>query len=289
MSTEIIENRLKEYQLESKQEELCALKEIFQEMALAALARANFFKIAAFQGGTCLRIVHALRRFSEDLDFILMREEPFEWMPFFKSLEKEFSAFGLDLQVHEGGQAEGAIKRAFLKESSFKQVLQLKYPRFPSDPQILKIKLEIDTHPPAGSHFETHFLNYPYGFSIVAQDLPSLFASKCHALLCRPYLKGRDWYDLLWYLRKKICPNFEHLQAALLQYGPYQGKDIALSYDWLQAELGKKVKEIDWEKARQDVAPFLFAQEQHFVENWGKDLFLGVLPLILPYPPSGHH
>src|SRR5438105_361858 len=80
------------------------------------------------------------------------------------------------------------------------------------------------------------FLVYPYPFSILIQDLPSLFASKCHALLCRKYQKGRDWFDFLWYLMKQVPMNYHLLKNALYQAGPYKGYDIAFSKKWVQNE-----------------------------------------------------
>ena len=124
--TTIIQDRLKSYNPQSKQEELNALKEIYQEIALSGLARGEFFKKAAFQGGTALRIVYQLRRFSEDLDFILTdSSESFEWEPYLFSIKQEFKAFGVELEVKDRSQAEGAVKKAFLKEGSFAQIFEL--------------------------------------------------------------------------------------------------------------------------------------------------------------------
>jgi len=149
MSVTIIQDRLKNYALTTKQEELNALKEIYQEIALAALSRSDFFKHAAFQGGTALRIIHGLKRFSEDLDFVLLKPtQSFRWIRYLKAIELEFNSFGVNLEVKEREQAKGVIKTAFLKEDSFARILELRYDRLPSDKQHITIKLEIDTHPP---------------------------------------------------------------------------------------------------------------------------------------------
>ena len=117
MSVKIIEERLKEYTPVSPRDELNALKEITQEIALCALARANFFNLAAFQGGSCLRIVHGLNRFSEDLDFILLKpDKTFVWEPFLKALQLEFKLYSLEFDVIDRSQADRAVKMAFLKE-----------------------------------------------------------------------------------------------------------------------------------------------------------------------------
>src|SRR5271169_4765735 len=233
MTITIIQDRLKTYTPLSKQEELSALKEIYQEIALAGLARSDFFKLAAFQGGTALRIVHQLKRFSEDLDFVLLKQsELFQWQSYLKAIELEFHALGIHLEVKERSDAKGVIKTAFLKEDSFARILELTYDRLPSDEQKITIKLEIDTLPPGGSNFENAFLTYPYPFSILMQDFPSLFASKCHALLCRKYEKGRDWFDFLWYLSKRTPINYLLLKNALYQAGPYKEQEIPYSKKW---------------------------------------------------------
>lgn len=274
MSVTIIQDRLKSYNSASKQEEFSALKEIYQEIALSGLARSNFFKVAAFQGGTALRIVHQLKRFSEDLDFVLLKETAsFQWRSYLKAIETEFSSFGVILEAKERKIAEGAIKTAFLKEDSFGQILELTYTRLPSDEQKIAIKLEIDTKPPFGSDFENAFLSYPYPFSILIQDLPSLFASKCHALLCRPYEKGRDWFDFLWYLVRNVPVNALLLKNALYQHGPYKGEEISLSKEWLHEQLKKKISGLKWPSLIRDVENFLKPEDRKYVENWSREFF----------------
>lgn len=282
MTITIIQERLKSYQAFSKQEEINALKEIYQEIALAGLARSNFFKLAAFQGGTALRIVHQLKRFSEDLDFILLErsKEPFQWQLYLKAIEIEFSAFGVKLEIKERTEVKGAIKTAFLKEDSFARILELRYDRLPSDEQKIIIKLEIDTDPPMGSNFENAFLIYPYPFSILIQDFPSLFASKCHALLCRKYEKGRDWFDFLWYLSRETSINSSLLRNALYQAGPYKGQEVPFSEEWLCGELEKKISNIDWNLAKRDTENFLRIEERRFIENWNRELFLAQMKKI---------
>lgn len=272
--TSIIQERLNTYSLRTKQEELNALKEIYQEIALAGLARSDFFKVAAFQGGTALRIIHQLHRFSEDLDFVLLKPAPdFQWTSYLKAIVLEFESFGVHLDVKERAEAPGVVKSAFLKEDSFARVLELTYDRLPSDKQTILIKLEIDTHPPEGSEVESAFLTYPYPFSVLIQNKPSLFASKCHALLCRKYEKGRDWFDFLWYLSRNTPINAPLLKQALYQSGPYQGQEIPYNETWLQSALANKVAALDWQAARRDVENFLRSEDRKWVENWSSAFF----------------
>ncbi len=274
MVADILRSRLDRYQPKSYQDLLNAMKEISQELALAALASSGFFKIAAFQGGTCLRIFHGIRRFSEDLDFILVRQDrPFRWDSFLSQLQMEFESFGLHLTVRDRSEAEGAVKRAFIKEDSFGKILDLTPERGRAEVQKIRIKLEIDTNPPGASTFESKILDFPYPTSVTLQDLPTLFASKCHALLCRPFVKGRDWFDFAWYVSNKISVNFAHLQEALVQHGPWENQLLALNPDWLATELRNKIDQIDWGKARSDVEPFLGSPEAKGLDLWNSSFF----------------
>ncbi|MFA5075239.1 MAG: nucleotidyl transferase AbiEii/AbiGii toxin family protein [Candidatus Babeliales bacterium] len=284
MSIKIIENRLKEYNPISAKEELNAFKEIIQEIALCGLSRANFFKQAAFQGGSCLRIVYGLNRFSEDLDFILFEpNQVFIWEPFLKSLQLEFKSYNLEFSVIDKSKADKTIKMAFLKENSFGKIFVLTYQRGLSDKQAIKIKFEVDTNPPAGSKFEKNFINFPYAFSIVTQDMPSLFASKCHALLCRPYVKGRDWFDFVWYISKKIVPNFIFLSNAVNQIGPWKNQNINISKNWLINALNEKIESINWNEAKFDAENFLRVKDRVSLDAWGKDFFLVMLKKFSEY------
>ncbi|HBS47820.1 TPA: hypothetical protein DEO28_01665 [Candidatus Dependentiae bacterium] len=278
MSIKIIEERLKEYSPISPRDELNALKEIIQEIVLSVLARAHFFNKAAFQGGSCLRIVHGLNRFSEDLDFVLFKtDNTFIWEPFLKTLRQECKLYSLEFDVIDRSQVERVVKMAFLKESSFGEVFVFTYPRASSDQQIIKIKLEIDTNPPVGSEFEKHFINFPYPFAIIAQDLPSLFASKCHALACRPFIKGRDWFDFVWYVSKKIIPNYTLLTQAIDQDGPWKNQNIIVTKDWLTQALIEKIKTIDWENAKRDAGNFLREQDRESLNVWGNEFFIAMV------------
>ena len=275
MDIRMIEDRMREYKPTSKRDELNAFKEIAQEIALLALSRAEFFKHAAFQGGTCLRIIYNLPRFSEDLDFIMFNPTPeFAWQPYLDAIKLEFDSWGLSLQVKDRSDADTIVKKAFLKESSFGKVLRLLYARDRSDMQVAEIKLEIDTNPPQGSFFETKLLAFPTPYSVVTQSLPSLFAGKLHALLCRPYVKGRDWFDFIWYLSHRTSVNYTFLKEALVQQGPWKGSShITIDRQWLCEQLQEKVQNIQWDLSRRDVEVFLKPRELESVKLWNATFF----------------
>jgi hypothetical protein len=279
---EIIKDRLKKYDAANQIEEENAIKEIMQEIALYALWREDFFNIALFQGGTSLRILHRLPRFSEDLDFLLRKSDPeFVWMPYVNGMHKIFAQYGLDLHVHSRNDMDRPIRDAVLKTDSIANQLDL---TFPSDGQrkAVKIKLEIDTNPPAYSGEASSFLDFPADYEVRHQDLPSNFALKIHALLCRDYLKGRDWFDFAWYVAQNIKPNLKHLNAALIQAGPWAGQaDIAIDEKWLKMTLAEKISTIDWQQAVKDVERFLKPTEQKSLSLWGERFFLSKLDQLV--------
>lgn len=270
---EIIQQRLDRYQAKNALEEEQALKEILQEVALYSLWRSGFFNVAAFQGGTSLRILHHLPRFSEDLDFILLQPDAgFSWENHRATLIETFAECGLDLTIADKSHMDRRVRQAVLKNDAIANQLTIAFQR-PERRPALKIKLEIDTHPPVGSDYAWSYLDFPLDYEVRAQDLPSNFALKLHALLCRPYLKGRDWYDFSWYVSHKIQPNYHHLQAALHQHGPWKKQPLPVDRRWLTQQLLQKIAAIDWQAAIQDVERFLDAPQRQSLALWGAPFF----------------
>lgn len=270
---ELLQQRLAQNAIDGAEQQEQVLKEMLQELTLYALWRKGFFNIAAFQGGTCLRILYGLPRFSEDLDFILQSPDPnFSWARVLEGVAAILAEFGIAAELVDRTRADRAVRQAMLKDDSLGGQLNLKFKDLPPGRK-LRIKLEVDTNPPAGSVWDQRFHDFPTDFSVLVQDLPSNFALKLHALLCRPYTKGRDWYDLLWYVRKGILPNLGLLQNALQQAGPFAGKDVEVNAVWLQQALLERIQSLDWEEAIRDVEPFLSAMERRSLTVWGEPLF----------------
>ncbi|MBP6104107.1 MAG: nucleotidyl transferase AbiEii/AbiGii toxin family protein [Gammaproteobacteria bacterium] len=269
----IIEERLRQYSPKTSEEEHYALKEILQEIILCGLSDAGFFKEAFFQGGTSLRIFYNLQRFSEDLDFILKKPNPdFKWKPFIEAIEYVCEQYGVVPSVIDKSKAGTTIQKMLLKDNSIAKLLNLSF-RYPSD-QKLTIKLEIDTNPPEGSTAEIKFLRFPSAAEVVVQDLSSNFGGKSHALLCRKYVKGRDWYDFDWYVSKKIVPNFTFLSHAIDQQGPWAGQGIELTPEWTIQALNDKIHTINWSQAEKEVSPFLNEADRKTLKLWGVPFFL---------------
>lgn len=269
---EIIKQKLETYSAKTKFEEDNALKEIMQEIALYALWRADFFDHALFQGGTSLRILHQLNRFSEDLDFILDKPNPdFNWKFYVPTLHLVFEEFGIVNEIISKDKMDGNIKKAALKNDSIVNQIDLQFAR--DNRKKIQIKLEIDINPPEHSGEDYTYLDFPLDHQVRHQDLPSNFALKIHALLCRPHLKGRDWYDFAWYISQNIFPNQKHLEAALIQAGPWKNNKFSVTHDWLQAALSQKIESIDWDAAAKDVAKFLRPREAKSLALWSNDFF----------------
>lgn len=279
---DLIQDKLKSYAATNRLEEENATKEILQEIALYALWRAKFFDVALFQGGTSLRILHGLPRFSEDLDFMLVKpNREFDWQPYLDALLQCFEEYGLQSEALPKGNMEKRVRKAIVKDTSVVNQLDLSFAGRRTGEKI-KIKLEIDVEPPAHSGEGRTFLDFPLDHEVRHQDLRSNFSLKIHALLCRGFLKGRDWYDFAWYVSKGIYPNLPHLQAALIQFGPWaKQKDLSVDGVWLQTVLTEKIKSIDWEDTKNDVRPFLKPREAVSLDLWREEFFLAKLEKLI--------
>lgn len=275
MSIKIIQERFDDYHCSSQQEEENALREITQEVALAALSRGDFFKKAVFQGGTCLRIFYSLERYSEALDFMLKNaDKNFSFEPYIKNMAMEFQSYGYHLEVIDRSKSEDIVKKCFLKDDSLGKVLNVTHLKGVTNTRKIKLKLEVDTNPPDGSNFENKFLDFPFPFSVTMQDMPSLFAGKSHALLCREYTKGRDWYDFIWYISRQIKMNWEFLSSAINQQGPWKGLNLKADRTWYLGEMAKKIEKINWRFAKEEMARFLKPSAIAGLDVWSKEFLL---------------
>jgi predicted nucleotidyltransferase component of viral defense system len=284
MIAEVLSARIREYAPASAVEQENVLQELMQHYVLANLSRAGLFSEAMFHGGTCLRIIHGMSRFSEDLDFLLKRSDPgFRWTKYLRALEEDFLKEGIGLEVQDKSSLDSAVRKAFLKTDSIGKILLLALPFERQNPRKLRIKLEIDTNPPAGSSFQTSYITFPGIAAVTTQALPSSFGTKAHALLCRRYVKGRDWYDFAWYIARKVQPNFELLRNALYQQGPWAGKQLVFTADWFLEHLAALINRIDWRAARADVQRFLPMNEQSGLDVWGRDFFAYQLEQLKRY------
>ena len=274
---DLIKKKLDTYKVSSPIEEENALKEIVQEIMLFALWKADFFEVAAFQGGTSLRILHGLNRFSEYIDFILLEpDSTFTWQPYLKKLTETCKEFGIEPEALDKNNMDKNVRAALIKDNSIANQLNLSFMNAHPGKK-LTIKLEIDSNPPAGSDFERSYLDFPVDFEVCHQDVSSNFALKTHALLCRPYLKGRDWYDFNWYIAQGVTPNLKLLENALEQYGPWKGETLNVVREWLVNALAEKISSINWKDAAADVERFLKPVEQKSLKLWSEKFYMSKL------------
>lgn len=233
-------------------------KEFLQTLCLKIMNDKKMFDFATFLGGTALRIIHQARRFSEDLDFSSRHKAGIDLQSINNNFIKGFTRFGFDLTTKS--KSTGAVKSILLKFPGLMKELEL------SDmtSQNITIKWDIDTNPPQGAVFEHSIVQKTVMMTVTHYDLPSLFTGKLHACLFRNYLKGRDWYDMVWYLTKKINPNIPFLNNAIAQT---QGKSPDITHKSLKQLLLDKTKDLDFKKAAGDVKAFLEDENELSIFN----------------------
>ena len=275
----IVTEMLKKYSTESVFDKKNAVKEIMQELVLCGLSRSGFFKHAAFYGGTALRIFYGLDRFSEDLDFSLTAPDPdFELSEYFPDLKKELASYGLNVEISEKRKTkESPVRSAFLKGNTKEHFLLF----YASDSaaagiagdEMIKIKFEVDTNPPDGANFEHKYRLLPSPYEITLYDMPSLFAGKVHAVICRAWksrVKGRDLYDYIFYLSRGTKLNTGHLKARLVQSEAWKNEDNFTVED-AKKLLCERFDTIDYEQAKNDVRPFI--EDAAALGIWNADFF----------------
>lgn len=276
-----LKDMLAAYQPKSPVDYQNATREIVQEIALLGLWRGGFFEHAAFYGGTALRIFHGLRRFSEDLDFTLVElgdETRLERYLSGVATELESWGFTFEAEAKSGGQTTG-IESAFLKGNTQLNLLHIGAPadlarRLPRNQQ-LRIKLEMDIEPPTHATTEVRTQLLPSPYQVKLYDLPSLFAGKLHAVLCRGWknrVKGRDFYDFVWYVGRNIAPNLAHLEARMRQSGHWNGGEITRQV--LVDLLRERFAAVDYKSAAEEVRVFL--PDPRELELWSREFFDGL-------------
>ena len=264
-----------------------AVREIIQSLALLGLWRAKFFEHAAFYGGTSLRILYGLDRFSEDLDFSLLKPSPdFNFSVYSAALQNELEAFGFEVTFEVRHKtAATSIESAFLKGNTYNQLIVIKAPEQilsgVNRQSILKVKLEVDTNPPQGFNTEMKYVFSPVQYAVRSYTLPSLFAGKVHALLFRKWksrVKGRDWYDFAWYASRYPLLNLAHLGERMRQSGAYKA-NTPLSREILMDLIDNAINEVNIDKIREEVIPFVM--NVRVLDIWSKEFFRAAAERIL--------
>lgn len=275
----IIEQMLAKYDIKNTNDEINALKEVIQEIVLSGLSRGNFFNDVAFYGGTALRIFYNLDRFSEDLDFALIKpNKNFDLSKYFTYVSKELKAYGINLEINiKQKNVDSNITSAFLKGNTLEHILKF----FPSEEKNrynnllkdIKIKFEVDINPPLGATYENKYKLLPSPHQIKLYDKKSLMAGKIHAILCRGWknrTKGRDLYDYVFFLANDTKVNLELLKNKLIESG-YTNVNDNFNINNVKELLINKFNEINYSDAIEDVKPFI--KNVECLKVWNKDFF----------------
>ena len=272
MKNYIYDNMLSAYDLSTEQQKRNAIFEVNQQVILAGLYNGGFFDVAAFYGGTCLRIFHGLQRFSEDMDFsLLVPDEKFDFTKYFQPIIDEFAVVGREVEIKKKNKKNfGKVESAFLKDNT--DVYDIS---FQTDKSI-KIKIEVDTQPPLRFSTEQKLLLLPHSFMTRCFTLPDLFAGKMHALVYRTWknrVKGRDWYDFEWYVRHNIPIDFTHLAERVLQFN-----NEVIEQDMFIIKLKEKLSSANINQVKKDVLPFVRNPKE--LDIWSNDYFLQLADMI---------
>ena len=278
----IITQMLAKYEIKNVDDEINALKEIIQEIVLSGLSRGNFFDVAAFYGGTALRIFHHLDRFSEDLDFALIEaNSDFQLSSYFPYIERELKAYGLNLEVSTKKKInESNITSAVVRGDTLEHILKF-FPNRENNQynyllKKIKIKFKVDINPPSGANYEYKYKLLPSPHQIRIYDMSSLFAGKIHAILCRNWkirVKGRDLYDYVFFLANHTSVNLELIKNKLIASNyidPNSSFDILV----LKKLLIAKFSMIDYKEAKEDVLPFI--KDFQSLNLWSQDFFCNI-------------
>jgi predicted nucleotidyltransferase component of viral defense system len=273
----MIKEWLEEYKPRNQEEATDALREIMQDIALAGLSRAGFFEKSAFYGGTALRIFYGLDRFSEDLDFSLLAADPdFSLGKYQDAIVDEFKSLGMEVSIREKQKTnKNNIESAFLKsETLWKElVLESVIPQNGLNQVAnIKIKIEIDREPPLGFETEEKLLLKPISFYVKCLTPPNLFAGKMHALLFRKWknnVKGRDWYDMEWYIKKGIPLNLSHFVIRAKDSGDWN-KDSITEEEFRQL-LSNKIDTVKMDYVINDIKRFI--KDPRVLDIWSPQYF----------------
>jgi predicted nucleotidyltransferase component of viral defense system len=284
--SEAIRQMVESYACRTRDDYVSALREILQQVALLGLWRSKFFEHAAFYGGTALRVLHGLDRYSEDLDFSLLNPtKDFSLGAYGDALRRELSSFGFEVTFEvRRRHPNSAIDSAFLKANTLQHLIVVKagaeLTRQMHTNAALKIRLEVDTDPPGGFETESRTVLLPIPFAVRVYRLPDLFAGKMHALLCRKWhtrVKGRDWYDLVWYIGRHPRLRLRHLESRMRQSGDWT--DVApMGRSDLMARVRNAIRHLNVAQARQEADRFV--RDKAPLELWSKEFFLEIADRI---------
>ncbi len=271
--SDIFEQMIAQHTIAGDNDRKNALYEVMQQVVLSGLYRGGFFKEAAFYGGTCLRIFHGLRRYSEDMDFSLLEKNPdFTLETYFPAIIEEARLLGRTVTITKKDKRTfDKVESAFLKDNT--DVYNLTF----QTEKTLKIKIEVDVYPPLEFSTEQKLLMLPFSFTTRCFTLPDLYAGKMYALTFRAWknrIKGRDWYDFEWYVRNRVALDFEHLRVRTKEFN-----EIDLTKELFLELLKERISKADIDVVKADVLPYIIDKRE--LDIWSSDYFLQLADMIV--------
>lgn len=227
-------------------------REYLQVQILKALYQSSYRKSLSFMGGTCLRICYDLKRYSEDLDFTLdQKKKNYSFREINEIALRFLRQMGFEADLHV--RDDKTVQKSFLRVSDILPKIGKEF----RGNQKLHIKLEVDTNPipVTPKEIETHFVvKFDENYPILKHTNEVLFARKVLAVLNRAYTKGRDFYDLVWYLKNKIGIDLKYLNRGLRQA---KASFTLPSVPAVLEALQKRVQRVTGREILSDVSPFL--------------------------------
>lgn len=273
----VIEQLVQNYNPKNSEEVKNAIREIMQSIVLIGLSRSNFFSKASFYGGTALRFFYGLNRYSEDLDFTLnVADDTFSLTPYVKSIVNVAKSYGIDLNIEV--KIKTPIESTFAKLNTYQTFITFNIDenltsKLHKD-ELIKVKFEVDCNPSLGFKVESKWITEPELASVSVLNIESLFSGKLHAILCRNYkntVKGRDFYDFIFYINKKVKPNLDYLKNKLIESNKID-KDEEFNIDILKKMLIERFEQVDFKQVRDDAQKFVMKNEN--LSLYCKELFI---------------
>ena len=284
MINTIFLNQIKKYNPLNINQIKNVMKEVLQDIILSGLGKTDFFKSAVFYGGTSLRIFRGLPRFSEDLDFTLIENKEIDFDYYLNAAKKELESLNITSDIYSKDKKIDTTVVSSYFRFNLKYLFDMTYPEYSSqiiNNELLSIKVELETDSFEGGKTEMKVLTYPTFVQIKTFNLETLFASKLMAVLNRKWktrIKGRDFYDYLFYVSNNTKVNLKFLENGLKKFG-YLNDNEKISVEWLKAELKERFETINFNEALKDVMPFI-NNDDRYVSGFNKDIFIGTIDLI---------
>ena len=285
MINNIFVNEINKHNPQNITETKSAMKETLQKIILEGLGKSDFFNNVVFYGGTSLRIFRDLPRFSEDLDFTLLDKNvgcDFDGCLLFA--KRELESFGIDCDIYNKDKNIDTTVDTRYFRFNLKSLFDISFPEYSNQiisTELLTVKIELERNSFSGGKVEVKLLTYPSFVQIKTYSMETLFASKLIAVLNRKWktrIKGRDYYDYLFYIMQETKPNMVFLENGLKQFG-FIDRDESYSLNKLKKDLKEKFSNVDFDNAINDVKPFV-SNDDKIIQSFNKEIFIASIELI---------